>query len=180
VAAYSEGEGRGSEFVVRLPAAATPEARRDEGPTPGPRGRRDEPAPGPVEPKRVLIVDDNMDGARMLARLLRTTGHQVEVAYDGPSALESVRAHPPEVVLLDIGLPGMDGYEVARRIRQLDGLDQPLLVALTGYGQAEDRRRALEVGFDDHLIKPVSPDDLAPLFGLGRAAPRQRSAAPRL
>jgi CheY-like chemotaxis protein len=98
--------------------------------------------------------------------------------YDGPSALEFTHSCPPDVVLLDIGLPGMDGYEVARRIRQRSELDRTILVALTGYGQAEDRARALEVGFDDHLVKPVSPDDLAPLLARGRKADRCRSSVP--
>jgi signal transduction histidine kinase/DNA-binding response OmpR family regulator len=170
VAAQSEGEGRGSEFIVRLPVTVAEEPCRGD--------VRRQGGNVPAERKRVLIVDDNADGARMLARLLRAGGHEVEVAYDGPSALDLILASPPDIVLLDIGLPGMDGYEVARRIRLRDELDRTLLVALTGYGQAEDRARALEVGFDEHLVKPVSPDDLAPLFGRTRTTEQRRSAVP--
>jgi two-component system CheB/CheR fusion protein len=175
VAAESEGEGRGSEFIVRLPAIPTggADAYADAG-----RGEDRRSSGGEaLVPRRILIVDDNADAARMLARLLQMGGHEVEVTYDGPSALELVRASQPDLVLLDIGLPGMDGYEVARQIRQRDELEGTLLVALTGYGQAEDRQRAFAVGFDEHLVKPVSPQDLEPLFG--RVQPkRQRSAVP--
>jgi two-component system CheB/CheR fusion protein len=182
VSASSEGEGKGSEFVVRLPVV--PDQRRAAVEALGASARASARArlhTGIVkseEPKRILIVDDNVDGARMLARLLRSSGHAVDVAYDGPSALEAAQSRAPDVVLLDIGLPGMDGYEVARRLRRLDGLDRTLLVAVTGYGQAEDRRRALDVGFDDHLVKPISPDDLAPLIGGARTPARQRSGVP--
>ena len=105
----------------------------------------------------MLVVDDNVDGALMLARLLRGWGHQVAVAHDGDTAIELARDQPFDVVLLDIGLPGMDGYEVAQALRGQAGLDQTLLVALTGYGQDEDRRRSAEAGFDHHLVKPVDP-----------------------
>jgi CheY-like chemotaxis protein/anti-sigma regulatory factor (Ser/Thr protein kinase) len=176
VSARSEGEGRGSEFTVRLPVAS-PVVTADE-PIAGDDGRRAGSPDCPRQPKRVLIVDDNADGARMLARLLKAVGHAVDVVYDGPSALEFTDSCSPDVVLLDIGLPGMDGYEVARRIRRRHELDRTLLVALTGYGQAEDRARALEVGFDDHLVKPVSPDDLASLLDGTRTSRRQRTAVP--
>lgn len=161
VSARSEGLGRGSEFVVTLPIAANAAPSRLED-----RDRLAERLW--TEPTRILIVDDNVDGARMMARLLKAKGSEVRVASDGPSALEAVRSYTPDLLLLDIGLPGMDGYEVARRLRQIPGLDRTLLVALTGYGQADDRRRALEVGFDDHLVKPVGADDLLPLLERGR------------
>jgi CheY-like chemotaxis protein len=128
--------------------------------------------------KRVLVVDDNVDAAETLADLLKLWGHQVWVAHDGKRGLEAARAHCPEVVLLDIGMPGMDGYEVARLLRKAEGerrkaKEEPpstspfalplspskmLLVAVTGYGQAEDRQRAQAAGFDHHLTKPVEPE----------------------
>jgi CheY-like chemotaxis protein len=105
----------------------------------------------------VLLVDDSVDGTSVLAQLLRQCGHQVDVALDGPTALQAAEDHPPDVVLLDIGLPVMDGYEVAKRLREQKDLNATLIVALTGYGQESDRLRALESGFDDHLVKPVDP-----------------------
>jgi CheY-like chemotaxis protein len=104
--------------------------------------------------RRVLVVDDNRDAAESLAILLRAGGHDVRVAYDGPSALGLVRESPPEAVLLDIGLPGMSGYDVARALCGVEGV-RPLLIALTGYGQHDDRERAHEAGFDLHFVKPV-------------------------
>ena len=173
--ARSEGEGRGSEFIVSFPVVLPDMADLSPRPVAGTSTAQSHAS---HVPRRVLIVDDNADGARMLARLLRASGHEVDVVYDGPSALDHVHTSAPDMVLLDIGLPGMDGYEVARRIRQSDDRDHTFLVALTGYGQAEDRARALEVGFDDHLVKPVSPDDLFPLFGRCGTSGRQRSVMP--
>ncbi len=147
VAAHSDGPGHGSEFIVRLPRlcdAALPAAADAE-----------EQRPREVLARSVLIVDNNQDTADTLALLLRHVGHEVRTAYDGPAALDLARARPPEVVLLDIGMPGMDGLEVARRLRQDLGLKQALLVALTGYGQEEDRRRSREAGFNAHLVKPA-------------------------
>jgi CheY-like chemotaxis protein len=112
---------------------------------------------------RALVVDDNEDTAESLALLLRLWGHTVFVAHDGPEALEVARVHQPEVVLLDLGLPGMDGYEVARRLGGSDPR-RPLLWAMTGYAQEEDRRRSKEAGFDQHLVKPVDPDALEMLL----------------
>ncbi len=106
--------------------------------------------------RRVLVVDDNRDAAESLADLVSMLGHATEVAYDGPSALEKARAHPPDVVLCDIGLPGMDGYEVARALRAQHG-PAIQLVAVSGYAQPEDVRRAGEAGFDAHLAKPPDP-----------------------
>jgi len=107
---------------------------------------------------RVLVVDDNVDSAETMAEILKLWGHEVETAHDGPGALEAARAHRPDAILLDLGLPVMDGYETARLIRK-EGLAK-LLVAVTGFGAAEDRRRAMEAGFDTHLVKPVSPEAL--------------------
>ncbi|HXG09974.1 MAG TPA: ATP-binding protein, partial [Gemmataceae bacterium] len=161
IEAFSPGPGQGSEFIVRLPLAVPRVEETGSAGAPPLRGAGRAAAP----PRRVLVVDDNRDGADSLAMLLRFWKHQVAVVYDGPSALESVQTEQPDVVLLDIGLPGMDGYEVARHLRQqLE--HQPVLVALTGYGQDEDRRRSREAGFDYHLTKPVDPDALQEVLAL--------------
>jgi CheY-like chemotaxis protein len=112
----------------------------------------------------VLVVDDNLDSARGLSRLLKLLGHDVRVAQDGKEAFEMARAHRPEIVLLDIGLPGMDGYEVVRRLRAEECCKDSLFIAVSGYGQPEDLRRSKEVGFDHHLVKPVDYDALMTLF----------------
>ena len=114
--------------------------------------------------KSVLVVDDNDDSAASMAMLLQIYGHDARVANDGERCLEVAREFAPHAVVLDIGLPGMDGYEVARRLRELPQTREALLIALTGYGHAEDRRRALEAGFNHHLVKPVDPNDLAALI----------------
>ncbi|HEY2155890.1 MAG TPA: ATP-binding protein, partial [Isosphaeraceae bacterium] len=152
VQARSDGPGLGSEFILQLPmsacaetAAAAP-APREEGTRPSAR--------------RVLIVDDNADAARSLGRLLRLSGHEVDIAHDGPDALQRYEAMEPNFVLLDIGLPGMDGYEVARRIRERPDASRAVLVAVTGYGREEDRLRSQEAGFDQHFVKPVELDAL--------------------
>jgi CheY-like chemotaxis protein len=106
---------------------------------------------------RLLIVDDNQDAANSLAMLLKLQGHEVRVAHSGPAALEITKGYTPDVVFLDIGMPGMDGYEVARRLRQQPGLENVVLAALTGWGQKEDRRRTAEAGFNHHLVKPPEP-----------------------
>jgi CheY-like chemotaxis protein len=110
------------------------------------------------------VVDDIPDSAQSLARLLRRWGHEVYMAHDGPSALEAARSTRPEVVLLDIGLPGMDGYEVARQLRQDPDRTNTVLVALTGYGQSADRHQTRDAGFDQHLIKPVDTSALRELL----------------
>ena len=109
--------------------------------------------------RRVLVVDDNVDSAETMAEILKLWGHDVRTAHDGPGALEAARAYRPDAVLLDLGLPVMDGYETARQLRK-EGLAGKLLVAVTGFGGAEDRRKAKEAGFDTHLTKPVSPEAL--------------------
>jgi CheY-like chemotaxis protein len=155
VEAASEGLGKGSEFVVRLPLLvdALPPAEPAES-KPGPTG---------AEPLKVVVVDDNEDGADSLADLLGILGHQVRVAYDGPNGISAVRAFDPDIVLLDIGLPGLDGYEVARRLR-MNGEERPVLVAISGYGQPSDRTLALEAGFVNHLVKPVEFEALRSLL----------------
>ena len=145
VMAYS-ALGRGSEFVVRLPMVVSPASK------PLPPKETAEPT-GPS--LRVLVVDDNVDAAQSCAMLLKFSGHQVRMAHTGPTALEAALDYRPNVVLLDIGLPGMDGYEVAKRIRQQPVLQNVVLVAMTGYGQDTDRQRSQEVGFNAHLVKPV-------------------------
>ncbi len=108
----------------------------------------------------MLVVDDNEDAAEMLADALKVDGHVALVAHDGPRALQIAADFMPEVALLDLGLPVMDGYELARRLRALEGLQQLRLVAISGYGQETDRKRSHEAGFDEHLVKPVNVDDL--------------------
>jgi signal transduction histidine kinase len=157
VTAASPGLGQGSEFIVHLPVlSATLPAKPEEDAsgwvTPAGRGLR------------VLVVDDQADNAESLACLLRLNGHEVSVAGDGPSALQLARRYLPQAILLDIGLPGMNGYEVARHLRQQAGLERVLLVAVTGYGSDEDRRRSHAVGFDHHLVKPVSPEEVQRLL----------------
>jgi PAS domain S-box-containing protein len=157
IEASSAGPGQGSEFVVRLPLARP---QPPEG-TPRPAGQE---IAADLPPRRVLVVDDNQDAADSLAVLLRLAGQDVQVAYDGAAALSLARSFRPEVVFLDIGLPGMDGYEVARRLREhLDG-QKTVLVAVTGYGQDEDRRRSRDAGFDFHMVKPAEPRTLWPFF----------------
>ncbi|HZT80802.1 MAG TPA: ATP-binding protein, partial [Gemmataceae bacterium] len=166
VECHSAGPNQGSEFVVRLPLLR-------EGPCPKPAPRPAAcAAPGPG--LHVLVVDDNADAAESLAMLLRLKGHDVRLAHDGPSALRAAHDRPPDVAVLDIGLPGMSGYDLAKALRQEAGLDRALLVALTGYGHDEDRRRSAAAGFDHHLVKPVEPEALQAL--LAEAAGRLAAA----
>jgi PAS domain S-box-containing protein len=145
ISARSEGLGQGSEFVVELPLAALD----------APMLATASPSTTPVRARSVLLVEDNADLAATLARLLQEAGHTVHVAHDGPSALRTAQRVDPELVLLDIGLPGLDGYEVARHLRQSPRTRDATLVALTGYGQASDKDQALRAGFDAHFVKPV-------------------------
>ena len=148
VEAKSEGQGRGSEFIVRLPLRQEPEIV-DAASIPA-----EEPHKAGT-PRRVLVVDDNQDAAHALRLLLQTDGHEVMVAADGAAGLALAREHRPDVVLLDIGLPTLSGYEIATRIRADPALKGTVLVAVTGYGQMHDRARASASGFDHHLVKPV-------------------------
>lgn len=155
VTATSAGPGKGSEFVVRLPAArlSAPDRPPQEPPT----------IPAQGAGARILVVDDNADVARGLSTLLKLLNHEVWVAYDGPSGLEAARGHRPDVVLLDIGLPGMDGYQVAEQLRREEFGKDLVIIAVTGYGHEEDRQRARSAGFDQFVTKPV---DYATLLAL--------------
>ncbi len=166
VQATSVGLGGGSEFVVRLPLF-----RR--GPSPAPAAGKGTAVTAKGPSRRILVIDDNRDAADTMAMLLRVFGHEVWTAYDGPTALDLARLQPPEVVLCDIGLPGMSGLEVGRLLRQDLGLRDVLLVALTGYGQEEDMRRSKEAGFNAHMVKPIGLDDLRAMLS------RATSPAPR-
>jgi signal transduction histidine kinase/ActR/RegA family two-component response regulator len=161
VQVHSEGVGRGSEFVVRLPLVAATE-KPEPKPTPA--------VTAPTASLRILVVDDNRDSADMMSVMLQLSGHKTFETHDGLSAVVSAAKLDPDVVLLDIGLPGLNGYEVARRIRaQGNHPKRPLLVALTGWGQEEDRRRSKEAGFDAHLVKPVDEAALSALLAAARS-----------
>lgn len=146
VEAHSEGLGKGSTFTVKLPVMAeAPPAVSSNGKAPAPQ----------VEGRKVLVVDDNLDAAQLLSMVLGRKGFQVRTAADGPAGIEAAEAFRPEVILLDIGLPGMSGYEVAQQLRAQEWAKGVLLVALTGWGQNEDREKSRQAGFDHHLVKPV-------------------------
>jgi CheY-like chemotaxis protein len=144
--ARSGGPGCGSEFVIRLPAVSELQPRRPE--------RRAAPQQG-QKPRRVLIVDDDVDATEMLAQALKAAGHEVREEHDGTSALVAAAQFQPDVVLLDLGLPGMDGIEVARRMRSYPQLGDVRIVALTGFGQGSARTRSAAVGIESLLVKPV-------------------------
>jgi len=157
VDAYSAGPGQGSEFVIRLPVLDDGGARQ---PVPlaqqaGQDGRK----------MQVLVVDDNQDAADSLAALLEIDGFDVRAAYDGMAAIAAVERQQPDMIIMDLGMPGMDGYETARTIRQQPGAERILLLALTGWGQSEARRRTTEAGFDHHLVKPVELEQIIRLAG---------------
>ena len=155
IEAKSDGPGRGSEFVVSLPlSAAQPAIARMRG------HATEQLHPRSPAARRVLLVDDNVEYAESTAELLRVRGNDVRIAHDGPTAVAIASEYQPQIALLDIGLPGMNGYEVAKRLRRLSGIQRIALVAISGYGQDDDRRRSREAGFDDHLVKPVSFDVL--------------------
>jgi CheY-like chemotaxis protein len=165
IEAHSAGLGHGSEFIVRLPILA------------GLATVQLPPAPlAPETSRRMLIVDDNRDAAETMAMLQELRGHKTLTAHTGPDAIIAAAAFLPEVILLDIGLPGMDGYEVARRLRLMPALASSFLVALTGYGSDGDRDRTKAAGFDEHLVKPANLDLLRDLLRL-RVEP-EASGAP--
>jgi len=164
VTAHSEGLGRGAEFVVRLPLDLATDVQPMASRAGGERPRRS-----------VLIIEDNVDAAETLSEVLAFGEHQVDVAYNGPEGIDKARQSHPEVVLCDIGLPGMDGYEVARAFRDDEVLRGTYLVALSGYALPEDLQRAAEAGFDKHLAKPPSMEKLEEVLA---EAPRQSRDAP--
>jgi two-component system, chemotaxis family, CheB/CheR fusion protein len=158
ISAASAGPGQGSEFVLRLPCLV-----------PGP-----ERSPSVEErvgtgglARRILVTDDNRDAADTLATLLEISGNDVRTTYDGQHALQVAKEYRPEIILLDIGMPGINGYEVARRLRALPETKDALLVAMTGWGQEEDRQRSREAGFDHHLVKPLDPKVLDEVLSHG-------------
>jgi len=156
VEARSPGHGRGSEFVVRLPALEA----QAELPTVAPRGATRQ----PLVRRRILVVDDNIDAAEALSRILELQNQEVCVAHDGHAALRMAVAMQPEIVFLDLAMPKMNGLEVARQLHIGSAIRPRLLVAITGYGQEEDRRRTAEAGFDHHLVKPIDPQMLISLL----------------
>jgi CheY-like chemotaxis protein len=167
VTVTSQGLGQGTTFEVRLPLTICPPFHVEVPPPPikSPEG--------PRHPRRVLIVEDGADNRESLTELLETLGHTVAVAVDGEEGIDRALTLRPEVALIDIGLPGVDGFEVARRIRAVVG-SQMFLIALTGYGQPEDRARAIAAGFDVHLTKPMDLDALESLLGTLRVGLPER------
>jgi CheY-like chemotaxis protein len=164
LAAHSEGENKGAEFTLRIPLL-------EGAPTSAqPAQATAEDLAKPMVAKRILVVDDNVDAATTLQLLLKSLGHEVCAVYDGLQAIRMAVEFRPEVVLLDIGMPGLDGYEVARRLRALKR-ERPLrIVAITGWGQEADRTRSREAGFDLHLVKPVDPNTLTSVLANNNGA----------
>jgi signal transduction histidine kinase/ActR/RegA family two-component response regulator len=158
VIARSEGLGKGSEFVVLLPFLR---GQQGESKSQSPLAQSGKPAKDGLA---ILVVDDNEDAAETLAMLLESAGHQVSVAFNGTKALEFAADLVPDLLILDIGLPDIDGYELARRLRLMPEFQKSILVALTGYGQAEDKAKTRKAGFDHHLVKPVAFDELFKLI----------------
>jgi CheY-like chemotaxis protein len=159
VRAASAGPGQGSEFVVRLPLLKDNACR-----TTTDQGLEPSSVLAPPPRRRILVVDDDPDTAESLAQLLRLDGHEVRVVHDGITALHTAQAERPDIVFLDIGIPGMDGYETARQFRHQPDLRGVVLVALTGWGQEDDRVRARQAGFDHHLTKPAAPETIDQLL----------------
>jgi signal transduction histidine kinase len=157
VEAYSDGLGCGSEFVIRLPVLEQDAARQ--------LAPQRQPAGGDGRKLQVLVVDDNHDAADSLTALLELDGFEVRTVYDGAAAIAEVQRQAPDMVIMDLGMPGMDGYETARALRQLEGAGRILMLALTGWGQADARRRTMEAGFDHHLVKPVELEQIIRLAG---------------
>ncbi|MBN3758539.1 response regulator [Paraburkholderia sp. Tr-20389] len=189
IEAFSGGLGMGSEFVVTLPMAveqtagepceALPDTSAEGEGTPAAEQQAGESAPGTR--RRVMVVDDSVDGAESMSILLEMLGHEVRVMYDGAAAIAAASEFKPEVVLLDIGLPGVDGYQVARALRAEPATAGALLIALTGYGQDSDRQRTRDAGFDHHLVKPASLDDIERVIAADAAggAPRNQGKTPQ-
>ena len=162
VFAQSDGRGKGASFTVTLPCISAVEAQS--------RAAQAAPAAGDprVYGRRVLVVDDNVDSAESTAAFLRLEGHEVKAVHDGIQALASLKVFDPHVVVLDIGLPGLDGFSVARQLRSRGDSSHMLLIAVTGYGQKEDRQRAAEAGFDYFFVKPADPREIQVAIERGR------------
>jgi PAS domain S-box-containing protein len=173
IAAQSRGLGAGSTFTVRLPLVET--RAGEMAPSASPEHK---PAQSPISGRRVLVVDDNVDGAESLAKLLRMSGHETRTAHSGPEALEAARPFKPDVVFLDIGLPGMNGYEVAKRLRDEPSLSGAVLIALTGWGSEDNKRQSGEAGFDFHLTKPADVAVIEKILAGVKAVPRPGLAGP--
>jgi PAS domain S-box-containing protein len=159
VQAHSEGLGKGSEFVIRLPVRTSPAMHNT----------LDESAAAPKKaenPLRLLVVDDNLDAADSLQMILTLSGHEVAVAYAGLEGVQAALESKPDAMIVDLGLPGMNGYEIAERVRKTPELRDAVLIAMTGYGQEEDRRRSTEAGFDYHFVKPADPQRLEEVLRL--------------
>jgi CheY-like chemotaxis protein len=152
ITAHSDGPGRGTEFVVRLPLS-------DE-PAPAPSAPPSAPLTAAPGARKILIVDDDLDNRMLMRAALELDGHTVQVAADAAEALRQLEQFQPAVAILDIGLPGTNGYQLARLIRQRIEGKRVLLIALTGFGRPEDRERATAAGFDAHLVKPLKPEEL--------------------
>ena len=167
IEAQSAGTGQGSEFIVRLPLIA------ERSKTLHAESADD----ASLHAHRILVVDDNRDAASSLATLLQITGHETFTSHDGLAAIEAARKHRPELVLLDIGLPTLNGYEVCRRIREQPWGRGMFLIALTGWGQLEDRRKSRDAGFDGHLVKPVNYGDLVKMLGSLSSSRREQAAS---
>ncbi len=164
---YSDGPGQGSEFVISLPLSAVQNVPEHE--------PRTLPRMNALTQRRILVVDDNRDAAETLAIMLRLEGGQIEIANDGVTALKLAQGFRPELVLLDIAMPEMDGYEVARRLRAQPDLASTLLVAVTGFGRTVDVRKSMEAGFDRHVTKPLERQVLQDLM---MASTHSRTKAP--
>jgi CheY-like chemotaxis protein len=172
MAASSPGLGEGSEFTVTLPRSLVVQIQS--------AAQRADRSGKPCLPKRILLADDNKDAAEMLEMVLRSSGHEVYLAHTGRDALAEAERLKPDVAVLDIGMPDMNGYDVARHIRLEPWGARMILIALTGWGQEEDKRRAQAAGFDHHCTKPIDPDDLERFFSRGDASsdPGGRSTTP--
>jgi signal transduction histidine kinase len=170
IEAHSAGIGKGSEFIAIWPQSLVPASRSTM--------KKEAVVAQEIQTRRVLLVDDSVDAASAMSLLLETLGHEVRVAHDGFAALEAVGEFAPEVVILDIGLPGMDGFQIARALRERADTAGALLIALTGYGQASDRQHSHEAGFDRHFVKPVSFDDIERVIAQAGAPGLPRNLTP--
>ncbi len=167
LAARSDGLGKGTEFVMTLPYSKNPLPAGTASPSAAPK------APGHA--RRILVVDDNLASADSLGLIIKLWGHECRVSHSGPDAIQEASVFHPDIVLLDIGLPGMDGYEVAQALRSRPGSNGVILLAMTGYGREEDRKRSRESGFDQHLVKPLDLDALEEILAhIGGTGPGGR------